>query len=102
MYPCVWPQVYGVEWNPFAVTHRNVPHGFLTFGKKHIKAWVREGAGWAGKPLSVGRLDMQHVHSAAWLPPRAEGSGECLIVAGMNDGQLYIFKVGAVGHVIYA
>ncbi|KAG2422675.1 hypothetical protein HXX76_015839 [Chlamydomonas incerta] len=86
------PQVYGVEWNPHAGRHPNVQPAFLTFGKKHIKMWSREGGNWAPKQLSTGRLDMQNVHSAAWLPPRQEGGGECLVVAGMADGQIYVFR----------
>ncbi len=85
--------MYGVEWNPHAGRYPAVPHAFLTFGKKHIKMWTSEGGRWAPKQLTTGRLDMQNVHSAAWLPPRQEGSAECLVVAGMADGQLYIFKV---------
>ncbi|GFR42918.1 hypothetical protein Agub_g3918, partial [Astrephomene gubernaculifera] len=86
------PQVYGIEWNPHAGRYPGVPPAFLTFGKKHIKTWQRDATGqWAGKPLSTGRLDMQNVHSAAWLPPRGGGE-ECLVVAGMGDGQLYVFK----------
>ena len=29
-------QVYGVEWNPYEISHK-VPPAFLQFGKKHIK-----------------------------------------------------------------
>ncbi len=90
-------QVYGIEWNPYAGRHGSVPAAFLTFGKKHIKMWTRaEGPGgqWAAKSMTTGRLDMQNVHSAAWLPPRQEGGAECMVVAGMADGQLYLFKVG--------
>ncbi|GLC69071.1 hypothetical protein PLESTF_000783800 [Pleodorina starrii] len=91
------PQVYGLEWNPYAGRPGSVPPAFLTFGKKHIKMWTRgdgpTGQGqWSAKQLSTGRLDMQNVHSAAWLPPRQEGGAECLVVAGMADGQLYVFK----------
>lgn len=92
-------QVYGIEWNPYAGRMSAVPHAFLTFGKKHIKMWTRGeggaggGGGWVAKQLSTGRLDMQNVHSAAWLPPRQEGGSECMVVAGMADGQLYLFKV---------
>lgn len=88
-------QVYGVEWNPHAGRHPNVQPAFLTFGKKHIKMWTRENGNWAAKQLTTGRLDMQNVHSAAWLPPRQEGGGECLVVAGMADGQIYVFRVRA-------
>eukprot|EP00955_Chlamydomonas_euryale_P020726 219624-Chlamydomonas_euryale.AAC.2 len=49
------------------------------------------GTSWSSKPLSFGRLPMQNVTSAQWLPPRASG-GEQLIVAGTDDGQLYVFK----------
>ncbi|GAX82495.1 hypothetical protein CEUSTIGMA_g9922.t1 [Chlamydomonas eustigma] len=91
------PQVYGLEWNPYEITHQVTP-AFLTFGKKHIKLWtcsVEGGAGtWTGKSLSVGRFDMQNVTSAQWLPPRSNSGNECMIVAGMGDGQLYLFKGG--------
>ena len=30
---------------------------------------------------------LQHVTSAQWLPPRDSG-GDCMVVAGMNDGQV--------------
>ena len=30
------PQVYGLEWNPYEISHQVAP-AFLTFGKKHIK-----------------------------------------------------------------
>ncbi len=32
---CVF-QVYGLEWNPYEITHQATP-AFLQFGKKHIK-----------------------------------------------------------------
>lgn len=50
--------------------------------------------GWTSKSLSFGRFGMQHVTSAQWLPPRGGPGSECQIVAGMNDGQLYLFKGG--------
>ncbi len=37
---------------------------------------------------------MQHVTSAQWLPPK--GASESMIVAGVADGSLYVFKVRAV------
>lgn len=42
--------------------------------------------------MAMGKLPLQNVHTVAWLPPRTHGSGECTVVAGMNDGQLYVFK----------
>jgi len=48
--------------------------------------------GWTPKSLSFGRFGMQHVTSAQWLPPRGGPGSECMIVAGMSDGQLYLFK----------
>ncbi|GIL71076.1 hypothetical protein Vretimale_17844 [Volvox reticuliferus] len=97
------PQVYGIEWNPYAGRHAAVPAAFLTFGKKHIKMWARGDTGqWAAKQLTTGRLDMQNVHSAAWLPPRQEGGSECMVVAGMADGQLYLFKGTAAVKAIQA
>ncbi len=35
----------------------------------------------------------QNVTSAQWLPPRS-GTTECMVVAGMGDGQIYMFKGG--------
>mmetsp|Transcript_34365 Transcript_34365/g.76299 ORF Transcript_34365/g.76299 Transcript_34365/m.76299 type:complete len:1172 (-) Transcript_34365:306-3821(-) len=95
------PQVYGVEWNPYEITH-SVPPAFITFGRKHIKMWTcSEGSvNWAVKPMSFGRQDMQNVTSVQWLPPR--GSNECLVVAGTADGQLYIFKGNAAVKAIAA
>jgi len=91
------PQVYGVEWNP----HQNdddIPPAFVTFGRKHIKLWTCEdpkgNSGWKSKQMSFGKLPMQNVTSAQWLPPRG-GFQECLIAAGMAEGNIYLFR-GAV------
>ena len=75
------PQVYGVEWNPYEISH-SVPSAFLQFGKKHLRLWSDPGGGaWSSKALSFGKLQMRHVMSAQWLPPRAGGT-ECLVAAG--------------------
>lgn len=37
-------QVYGLEWNPYEISHQASP-SFLTFGKKHIKVSIR-ASGW--------------------------------------------------------
>lgn len=86
---CLLLQVYGIEWCPHGVTAGS-PGQFVSFGKKHIKLWTCTTGQWSSKQLSVARLPMQHVHCAAWL-------SETLVVAGMSDGQLYIFKVGVLG-----
>lgn len=57
-----------------------------------LQVWSCEGGRWTSKQLTMGRLPLQNVHSVKWLPPRVAGSGECTVVAGMNDGQLYVFK----------
>jgi hypothetical protein len=46
-------------------------------------------------PLLAGKFPMQNVTSVQWLPPRS--GPECLIVAGVADGSLYVFKVGTQG-----
>lgn len=38
---------------------------------------------------------VQNVTSVQWLPPRS--GTECLIVAGVADGSLFVYKVRAVG-----
>ncbi|MEW5311518.1 MAG: hypothetical protein WDW38_003227 [Sanguina aurantia] len=88
------PQVYGIEWCPHGVTAGS-PGQFVSFGKKHIKLWTCTTGQWSSKQLSVARLPMQHVHCAAWL-------SETLVVAGMSDGQLYIFKGNAAIRAIAA
>jgi hypothetical protein len=42
--------------------------------------------------LCAGKLPMQNVTSVQWLPPRS--GSECLLVAGVADGSLYVYKVG--------
>lgn len=77
------PQVYGVEWNPYEISH-NVPSSFLQFGKKHLRMWTKTEAAvetWTSKALSFGKLQMRHIMSAQWLLPRAGGT-ECLVAAG--------------------
>ena len=39
----------------------------------------------------TGKFPMQNVTSAQWLPPRS--GPESLIVAGVADGSLYVFRV---------
>lgn len=87
--------MYGIEWNPYEVSH-GAKSGFVQFGKKHIKLWTADekGSSWSSKALSFGRLPMQNVTSVQWLPPRSNAGSECLIIGGMGDGQLYVFKVG--------
>lgn len=86
------PQVFGIEWCPYESSH-GTQSQFATFGKKHMKLWV-EGAGGSYTPtqLSFGKLPLQNVHSAAWLPPSGPQK-QCSLVAGMADGQIYVFKV---------
>ncbi|KAJ9506292.1 hypothetical protein QJQ45_013870, partial [Haematococcus lacustris] len=87
-------RVYGVEWNPYEVSH-SCPCAFVTFGRKHLKLWTCDAASttWASKQLSFGKLPMQNVTSAQWLPPRS--GSECLLVAGVADGSLYLYKGSA-------
>ncbi len=55
-------QVYGVEWNPHEDS-KTVPPAFLSFGRKHIKMWMQDGAtgGWSAKAMSFGA---RHEHCA--------------------------------------
>jgi microtubule-associated protein-like 6 len=47
-------QVFGVEWNPYEVTH-GCPQAFVTFGRKHIKLWTCDQASnFTSKQLSFG------------------------------------------------
>ena len=84
-------QVYGVEWNPHELTHGSRSQ-FVTFGRKHIKVWSSQDGKWTGTQMSMGRLPLQNITAAAWLPPRA-GQTECMIAAGVADGQIYLLKV---------
>ena len=46
------PQVYGVEWCPYEVTHPGqVPSQFVTFGKKHMKLWSCANGVYTGKQV---------------------------------------------------
>jgi microtubule-associated protein-like 6 len=48
-------QVFGVEWNPYEVTH-GCPQAFVTFGRKHIKLWTCDQASnFTSKQLSFGK-----------------------------------------------
>lgn len=51
------PQVYGIEWNPYEVSHGATP-AFLTFGRKHMKVWTGDASGtnWQSKQMSFGGL----------------------------------------------
>lgn len=84
-------QVYGVTWNAFE--HDPARQSFVTWGKKHCKAWTRQPAGsrgtgsaWTATQLSFGRYDVQNVHSAAFLPV-----GHALAV-GLAHGEIVVFE----------
>jgi hypothetical protein len=86
------PQVFGIEWCPYETSH-GTQSQFATFGKKHMKLWVAAAGGsYTPTQLSFGKLPLQNVHSAAWLPP-SRPQKQCNLVAGMADGQIYVFKV---------
>ena len=88
------PGVFGIEWNQHQVAHGLVPE-FVTFGRKHIKRWRPDAAKgtWAVQTLAFGKAIIQNIHSAAFLPPTDVGPNlESLIVAGANDGSLYLFR----------
>lgn len=90
-----WLQVCGIEWCPYELTHGSTSQ-FVTFGKKHIKLWQAGAAGaYMPTQLSFGKLPLQNVHSAAWLAPTGPHK-QCQLLAGMDDGQIYVFKVGGV------
>jgi microtubule-associated protein-like 6 len=82
-------QVFGLEWNGYEISQ------FATYGKKHVKVWKQAGAAgsWVGTQLSFGKLPLQNVTAASWLPPSGS-RGDSLLLAGMADGQVYVFKVG--------
>lgn len=89
-------QVFGVEWNPFEVSHE-MPHQFLTFGKKHIRMWnhspeAGNGAIYTDSLLAMSKFTMQNVTAAQWLPPDADDDDEGLVAAGMANGQVYLFR----------
>ncbi|KAK9809912.1 hypothetical protein WJX72_001539 [[Myrmecia] bisecta] len=87
------PQVYGIEWNQFG-GRGAIPERFVSYGKKHVKLWQMDDTGkWQNSQLAFGRLPLQNVQSAVFLPP-ASGARECLLVTGMASGQLYIWKGG--------
>ncbi len=46
----------------------------------------------------AGKYPMQNVTSAQWLPPRS--GTECLVVAGVADGSLFVFKAGGLPHTL--
>ena len=63
------------------------PHNSILYFQMWTSNEAGGAGGWTSKSLSFGRFGMQHVTSAQWLPPRDSG-GECMVVAGMNDGQV--------------
>ena len=85
--------MFGLEWNRYEVTD-NVESQFATYGKKHVKVWKQAGASgsWVGTQLSFGKLPLQNVTAACWLPPSG-ARGDSLLLTGMADGQVYVFKV---------
>lgn len=89
------PQVFGAEWNPHSATFSLAPE-FVTFGRKHIKKWNRDVARntWVSKQLSFGKMPLQNICAAAFLPP-VKLSDECAIVAGTANGELYLFRGGS-------
>jgi hypothetical protein len=84
-------QVFGLEWNPHQVTHDIEPQ-FVTFGKKHVKMWKPAGNSWAATQLSFGKLPLQNVCAAVFLVPQGP-QRTSLLLTGMADGQIYVFKV---------
>lgn len=66
LYDC---QVYGLEWNPYEVSH-GATSQFVTFGKKHVKLWSMKEGTWAANAALFGKLPLQNATSAQWLPPK--------------------------------
>jgi hypothetical protein len=85
---CSLSQVFGVEWNPYAVDGSGE---FITYGRKHIKKWSEAGRAWSSASMSFGKQKMQNVHSVVYLPRKA--SGTVLVAAGCSDGAILVFKV---------
>ena len=89
---CVLLQVFGVTWNSHISTPSRVT--FATWGKKHCKLWHQSaapaggsGPAWTATGISFGAYDVQHVHSAAFLPKSNAlalglARGEMLVVQG--------------------
>ncbi|KAK3262979.1 hypothetical protein CYMTET_28194, partial [Cymbomonas tetramitiformis] len=74
------PQVYGVQWNPFAESE------FVSYGASHIKWWTRSSA--TSYALTAGAFAKAGTHdvlSMTFLP-----SG--VVVTGMPTGELCIWK----------
>eukprot|EP00955_Chlamydomonas_euryale_P020725 219624-Chlamydomonas_euryale.AAC.1 len=62
------PQVYGLEWNPYELTHQ-MPSGFLQFGKKHIKVWLAGNHGCA-RAVGGGEGELAPCDLASLAAPR--------------------------------
>jgi microtubule-associated protein-like 6 len=80
------------------VSHQLEPQ-FVTYGKKHVKVWAAVNGTWTGTQLSSGKLAVQNATAAAWLMPAGQRA-ESLLVTGMADGQIYLWKVGGSAGVV--
>jgi hypothetical protein len=87
--------VFGLVWDAFA-TAAGGPRRFVTFGVKHMRLWTEDGGlggGWSAQGCTFGKLPMQNVCSAAFLPRGAGLSDGPVLVSGMAGGELYVWKV---------
>ena len=86
------PQVFGLVWNPFSVSH-GAAEEFVTFGKKHCKAWSRlESGQWKPNLMQFGKHEIQNVVSACYLPPHAASGGATQVVTGVASGELFLWR----------
>lgn len=92
--------MHGLVWDTFA-TAAGGPRRFVTYGVKHMRLWTEQsegGGSWSSTACTFGKLPMQNVCSAAFLPRAAGAGGDGPVLAtGMTGGELYVWKVAGGG-----